>query len=182
MTEKYALIDYLVEFHASRDFFECHEIMEEYWKSKENEDYAQFWLALIQLAVGQYHDRRTNVKGAKRMYESALAKFQDDIGRVQFIDVQALCEQLKNRLHNMDKPFYDFNIKIVDNQLEKACLQLAKSRQLVWGISSENISEEIVHRHITRDRTNVIAERQASLERKRNSRSTIKRNTSQENI
>jgi len=26
-------LEYLIQFHAERDYFECHEILEEYWKS-----------------------------------------------------------------------------------------------------------------------------------------------------
>ena len=28
-----AFISYLIEFHATRDYFECHELLEEYWKA-----------------------------------------------------------------------------------------------------------------------------------------------------
>lgn len=27
-------LEYLVYFHADRDYFECHEILEEYWKEQ----------------------------------------------------------------------------------------------------------------------------------------------------
>ncbi|WP_205628902.1 DUF309 domain-containing protein, partial [Acinetobacter baumannii] len=47
-----ALIDYLVYFHADRDFFECHEVLEDYWKSLPKEERSLFWVGLIQIAVG----------------------------------------------------------------------------------------------------------------------------------
>lgn len=163
MNENNALIDYLVEFHATRDFFECHEIMEEYWKSKANDDYAQFWVALIQVAVGQYHDRRNNTKGAKRMYESALSKFQDYITTINEINLYHLCEQIQTRLHSLEMPYYDFNFIINDHKLKNACIKQATSRHLVWGISSDQISNDVINRHRVRDRSAVIAERLTSL-------------------
>lgn len=36
-----AYIEYLAEFHGSRDYFECHELLEEHWKKtlRENGNY-----------------------------------------------------------------------------------------------------------------------------------------------
>lgn len=48
-------IDYLIHFQATRDYFECHEIMEEYWLENDRD---KKWLTLIQLAVAVYHERQ----------------------------------------------------------------------------------------------------------------------------
>ncbi|MCD2486520.1 DUF309 domain-containing protein, partial [Staphylococcus aureus] len=46
-----AYIDYLVEFHATRDYFECHEILEEYWKEDPPKKRKRYWVGFIELAV-----------------------------------------------------------------------------------------------------------------------------------
>ncbi len=60
-----AYIDYLVEFHATRDYFECHEILEEYWKEDPPKKRKRYWVGFIQLAVALYHHRRQNTAGQK---------------------------------------------------------------------------------------------------------------------
>lgn len=159
-------IHYLVEFHATRDYFECHEIMEEYWKSQPQNEWSDLWVACIQIAVAQYHDRRKNSIGAKRMYESALTKFKSYVDLIKEIDLQHLCRTIEARLTNFDLPYYDFNFIINDKEIVQACDKLVQQRQLVWGRSSTTVSIDIIERHKRRDRSEVIAERQASLKAK----------------
>ena len=45
-------------------FFECHDLFEEIWMSEEGSD-AEFFRALIHLAVGCYHMKNGNYRGAK---------------------------------------------------------------------------------------------------------------------
>ncbi|MHC8522431.1 DUF309 domain-containing protein [Rossellomorea sp. H39__3] len=60
-------IEFLAHFNGSRDYFECHEVLEEYWKETDPGNRDSHWVGLIQIAVGMYHFRRQNLKGAKRM-------------------------------------------------------------------------------------------------------------------
>ncbi|WJH34118.1 DUF309 domain-containing protein [Paenibacillus sp. CC-CFT747] len=69
---------YLVYFHAERDYFECHEILEEYWKSNPQDPLAPAWVGLIQLAVGLYHERRSNTSGALKMLNGANSRLTED--------------------------------------------------------------------------------------------------------
>ena len=74
-----AWLDYLFEFHATRDYFECHEILEEYWKSvPEGDPDRGVWVGLIQLAVALYHHRRGNRAGALKMYRGAAARLRPE--------------------------------------------------------------------------------------------------------
>ena len=66
-----AYIDYLLYFHAQRDYFECHEVMEEFWKEHPGDIRSRTYVALIQIAVGMYHIRRGNRNGAVKMLQSA---------------------------------------------------------------------------------------------------------------
>ncbi|KPC99353.1 hypothetical protein LR69_02339 [Geobacillus sp. BCO2] len=65
-----AYIEYLVHFHSDRDYFECHEILEEHWKQDGRN---KGWLVLIQMAVAFYHYRRGNTSGALRLIRRARA-------------------------------------------------------------------------------------------------------------
>src|SRR5690554_7691695 len=95
-----AYIEFLVEFHGTRDYFECHEILEDYWKEV---DRSQHWPALIQLAVAVYHERQHNKKGSLRLYKKALNHFRTI--RVPLkalaIDVDRLKVIVKNRMRNV---------------------------------------------------------------------------------
>lgn len=46
-----AYIDYLVYFHGLRDYFECHEVLEEHWKKDDKAERKKYWVGLIQIAV-----------------------------------------------------------------------------------------------------------------------------------
>lgn len=59
-------IDYLVYFHTNRDYFECHEVLEEHWKVADPRHRNVLWVGLIQVAVSLYHHRRSNYVGAER--------------------------------------------------------------------------------------------------------------------
>lgn len=46
-----AYIEYLEYYHGARDYFECHEVLEEYWKENPSSPLSAAWVGLIQLAV-----------------------------------------------------------------------------------------------------------------------------------
>src|SRR4051812_35171870 len=90
-------VRYLAEYHATRDYFECHEIMEEYWKEKKEAEYAGCWLVLIRIAVMQYHARRGNGAGARKLLAKAVSEIEpermDELG----LDGRRLGRMLANR-------------------------------------------------------------------------------------
>lgn len=163
-------IDYLVQFHGTRDYFECHEILEEYWKGNAEEVYAAYWVALIQVAVGQYHERRGNTLGALKMYNSSLEKLVSYKQHALGVDLPQLILQIEARIercHCTDHLFNDINFMFVDDLLAKACYQAAELQQLQWGKASNLQDEELIHRHTLRDRSEVVAEREQALKNKR---------------
>ncbi|HIW35084.1 MAG TPA: DUF309 domain-containing protein [Candidatus Paenibacillus intestinavium] len=161
-------INYLIEFHATRDYFECHELLEEYWKEHPNDGNEAFWVGCIQVAVGQYHERRNNLRGARLMYESAIEKFTMLPQVVKGIDVHNITVQLQQHVQacQLQLPYNDMKFIIVDPQLGELCEQEVALRNLRWDISSKEVSEEIIHRHKLRDRSDVIAARQEALRKK----------------
>ncbi|WP_134699128.1 DUF309 domain-containing protein [Ammoniphilus sp. YIM 78166] len=152
-------IRYLVHFHGDRDFFECHEILEEYWKSQEPR--SDIWVALIQLAVGLYHHRRGNLVGAKKMIESHLNRLDPrDCGQLG-LDYQQLTELVRDRLDEiaLERPYRELNLPLVDSELLARCQAECKKRGFEWqGESSTD--PELVHRHSLRDRSDVIQARE----------------------
>lgn len=162
-----AYIDYLIEFHANRDYFECHELLEEYWKEHPESPYAKTWVGLIQTAVSLYHGRRGNTAGARKMNRQALVNLNEADLRYLGIDAGAFLDAVRKRGEKLEEdalPYADMNIPIADTQLELVCKELCKKRGLVWGQPSDMTNEELIHRHTRRDRSEVIRARQEQLE------------------
>jgi predicted metal-dependent hydrolase len=62
-----------VELFNAREFYECHEVLEDVWRPLEGEE--RFFLqALIHFAVGFYHHEQGNREGAERQLRKALRK------------------------------------------------------------------------------------------------------------
>lgn len=75
-----ALLDYLVEFHSKRNYFECHEVLERRWMQDTQRDVR--WKSLLQLAVGCYHHRRGNFSGASKVYNRALTHLAANLAAI----------------------------------------------------------------------------------------------------
>ncbi|HWO98572.1 MAG TPA: DUF309 domain-containing protein [Bacillus sp. (in: firmicutes)] len=169
-----AYIDYLVHFHADRDYFECHEILEEHWKSELPEKRKAVWVGLIQIAVSLYHQRRENYNGAYRMMKSALRILHDEKEELQKLglDYDSLTLSLHKRAEEIkhQTKYESLYLPITDSSLTTLCKQRSKEKGLTWWRSSDLTNTELVHRHKLRDRTSVIAERQESLDHKQSTR------------
>ncbi len=99
-----AYIDYLVEFHATRDYFECHEILEEFWKEDPPKKRKRYWVGFIQLAVALYHHRRQNTAGAKRLMANSIRILQAEHRAVEDLGlIMAVCSNLCNRFTHKSK-------------------------------------------------------------------------------
>jgi len=163
-------LSYLVHFHADRDYFECHEILEEYWKSLSNESRSAVWVGLIQIAVGLYHHRRGNFAGAKKMLASAIRILHKHAAEVErlALDVNTLTSLLTERLSRIQsgEPYESLELPITDAALLEACRQLAAQKGLVFGQRSDLSNDYLLHKHTLRDRTDVIEERKRSLKQK----------------
>jgi uncharacterized protein len=165
-------IDYLVHFHAERDYFECHEVMEEFWKEHPEDPLSDIYVGLIQVAVSMYHYRRGNLGGSMKMLQSAIKRLYDPRVVKLGLDREALhCQLLKqqDRLLNAQLPYEDVNLPLIDEQLAESCKQASKARGLVWEAPSPMGDTYLLNKHKLRDRSRVIAEREKQLnERKVN--------------
>jgi predicted metal-dependent hydrolase len=161
-------IQYLSHFHGDRDYFECHEILEEYWKATDSGNKKSIWVGFILLAVSNYHYRRANFPGAKRTLEKALAILEYDGSNCRRLGInhEVLIETLKNRKTNIlqKKPYCSINLPITDPELVKLCQEECKYNGFVWGTRSDLDNIEIVNRHSSRDRSDVLTDRKIALE------------------
>jgi predicted metal-dependent hydrolase len=161
-------IQFLAHFHGDRDYFECHEILEEYWKKTDSKNKMSVWVGLILLAVSTYHHRRSNFNGAKRTLEKALMIFekQSDWLTKLGLEPQLFRDILKKRLSKIEKEenYISFDIPICDPNLLEMCVKHCEQAGFHWGKHSDISNLHLIHRHKLRDRTSVIEERQHSLE------------------
>ncbi|MFD0770837.1 DUF309 domain-containing protein [Bacillus sp. CGMCC 1.60114] len=166
-----AYIQFLIHFHSDYDYFECHEILEEHWKTKPRGEREQHWVGLIQIAVALYHHRRCNWNGAERMIKSALFILQNEKQHIKALDLDypKLLLLLEERLHIIQnhKPYATLFLPFSNPNLENICIQLCKDKGLSWKETSSTPSEDIIHKHSRRNREDVIAERNIQLQKRK---------------
>lgn len=163
-------VRYLVHFHGDRDYFECHEILEEYWKEVDARNKNSILVGWIQLAVCQYHHRRGNYPGALRMMQKALAIFQKEKAEIHTYGVNGdmLLSMLRTKEKAIEKhlPYESMYLPIFDSNLKKKCKLVASSEGLPWEKDSNLSHSLIVDKHLVRDRKDVIQDRIHALKNK----------------
>src|SRR5689334_19734509 len=98
-------IQFLIHFHGDYDYFECHEILEEYWKTKPRGNRDDYLVGLIQVAVSLYHQRRTNWNGATKMMKSAITILEKNSALLQRLGINQtqLLPLLNERVQSIQK-------------------------------------------------------------------------------
>lgn len=176
-------VQYLIYFHGERDYFECHEVLEEYWKEHPDSELSEAWVGLIQVAVGLYHERRGNLVGALKMLGSAVNKLSyNDLEKLG-IDAEAFITMIKNRLQDIEKnnnkqgsrSFKDLNIPLSDGMLVKACVEKCEAQGLGWCQPSDLSNEQLIHKHKLRDRSDVVEARLKELALRQHKRGNNRR-------
>lgn len=166
-------INYLVHFHSDRDYFECHEILEEHWKDVDARNKESILVGWIQLAVSQYHHRRGNFAGALRTIQKALSilTVHKQLIKEYGIDEDKLLETLLRKKEEIERtlPYRSMNLPISDASLLSACERQAEKAGLIWGVGSDLTNSDIIHRHSMRDRSEVIQSRLHALNKKKGS-------------
>lgn len=126
-------IEYLYYFNVARDYFECHEVLEELWMQEGRNPLYQ---GLLQVAVGLYHFRNGNVNGAVKLFTNALEKLGPFESDGPGIDMEALLADSRNYLAKLrryaEAPFdyYDLDIRIVDPSLMEKVESLKRNPPL----------------------------------------------------
>jgi len=168
-------LEYLVQFHAERDYFECHEILEEFWKKAPPSERRPVWVALIQIAVALYHHRRNNLAGARKLLANAIRLAEEHFTEWKELglDGTRLMALLKQRLQeiNSGAPYSSLDLPIADPALKQIYAQTCAARNLPLQRPSDLSNHFLLHKHTLRDRSEVRAERQRQLELRQKMRS-----------
>lgn len=150
-------IDYCAYFNGNNDYFECHEVLEEYWKEIAPKEKLHPLVGYVQLATGMYHWRRSNVTGAARIIEKAILNFELNRNSefFEFIDLKQLLLIMKNQHRKIqeNEPFIHFQLPITDRQLQELVQQRIKTIPLMD-------SHFIFNKHMLRDRTEILEARE----------------------
>jgi predicted metal-dependent hydrolase len=113
-------VDFIYYFNIERDYFECHEVMEELWLE---EGRAPLYQGLLQIAVGLYHHWNGNVGGSIKLFSQGIDKLQHFPSPMLGIDLAKIVEEsriyVQKLLNIAVEPFefYDLNIDLVDPEL-----------------------------------------------------------------
>jgi len=152
---------FITYFNEHEDYFECHEVLEEYWKEIAPRDKTHPLTALILLATGMYHWRRGNFIGAKRSLEKSDERFQanDSSDFYKGIHLSQMLDYIHESIEFVQKKkeFQAFKIVITSPELIEA---IDKQPSLV-----PLVGEQLINKHMLRDRSEVLKARE---EKRRN--------------
>jgi uncharacterized protein len=113
-------VEYLYYFNVERDYFECHEVMEELWMEEGRNPLHQ---GLLQVAVGLYHHRNGNIGGAVKLFDQGIEKLEYYPRISMGIDLGKLVDDSKRYLEKLERneeepfEFYDLDITILHSEL-----------------------------------------------------------------
>jgi uncharacterized protein len=157
-------VDYCTYFNGNQDYFECHEVLEEYWKEVAPGDKDHVLVGLVQLATGMYHWRRGNFNGSARILTKSLHNLQQNRPSEFLlpIDGRLLEEQLAEAIEavKQQKPFRSFKLSILNPALKETVTSK------IAALPDEN-EEFLLHKHMLRDRSEVLIAREAKIAMKR---------------
>lgn len=166
-----AYVDFLVYFQGVRDYFECHEILEDEWKKVPREERHSYWKGFIAVAVSQYHYRRGNLKGAERAMQNAITRFENEQSLLRSfgLDGEAALQLFSENLAAIraKKPYESMNLPIIDTALIKRCRQLSQEKGCSFGNSSDMSDEALINKHRMPNRDAVISKRETIYRRKK---------------
>ncbi|MGN7476536.1 DUF309 domain-containing protein [Solibacillus silvestris] len=150
-------VDYCAYFNGNDDYFECHEVLEEYWKEIAPSQKLHPLVGYVQLATGMYHWRRGNFSGAKRMLGKAISNFEHNRESefFDFVDLEELHPTMKLHLQKIEAntPFTRFSLPIENGKLLKSVEDKIK---LLPPLDPHFI----FNKHMLRDRSEILEARE----------------------
>ncbi|MGN7386669.1 DUF309 domain-containing protein [Sporosarcina sp. SAFN-015] len=159
-------LNFIVYFNRNQDYFECHEVLEEYWKSIPGYSKDHPLTAFILLSTGLYHWRRDNIEGAYRTIIKAKNRMLDfgenDARYTEDIDFRQLVQDIERSIHELHngKSFSPFLILLTSEVLQRSVDEMAATMELLPAGS-----DAVIHKHMLRDRSNILAEREKKRRR-----------------
>ncbi|MEC0180874.1 DUF309 domain-containing protein [Paenibacillus peoriae] len=124
-------VTYLVYFNRDRDYFECHEVLEELWLKLDRDP---VYKGLLQIAVGLFHFRNGNYRGGHMMLDSAVHRLEHappqalGINMAKLVNEARVCAcqlaefvaAVKEDLQHQPPVYRDLTIEIVEPGLRRA--------------------------------------------------------------
>lgn len=77
-----------------QEFFECHDVLEEYWCEVSSGE-ATFYQGLIQASVALFHFENGNYGGARKLYFSSSKYLKDYLPHFEGVDVEKFLSDMK---------------------------------------------------------------------------------------
>lgn len=149
-----AYVDFLVMFHGPRDYFECHEILEEYWKQNNTEGKESIWVGLIQISVALYHQRIGNFNGAARTLNKALTilKNKSEEIRQLGLDAGSVISLLEKRMTEIEdmQSYHSLTLPIIDSDLLQTCMDYCSQIGFEWNSPSDLSNDSLIRKHSLR--------------------------------
>ncbi|MBD1372668.1 DUF309 domain-containing protein [Hazenella sp. IB182357] len=113
-------VDFIYYFNVERDFYTCHDVLEELWLEEGRDPFFQ---GLLQVAVGFYHLENENRRGAIKSMTAGLDKLMNSTEAVKMgIHLERLKKDVRRALLHLDDNI-SINIKIIDLELERLVLR-----------------------------------------------------------
>lgn len=153
-------VKFVVYFNENQDFFECHEVLEEYWKSIPNVTKEHPLTGYILLSTGMYHWRRGNTIGALRTLKKArermevLPKAYPEFS--DGINFDELCANVNQSIKHLEsgQAFVSYQIEVTSSVIVSLATEITPTMELLpFG------SDFVVHKHMLRDRSDIINKR-----------------------
>lgn len=149
-------VKFIIYFNHNQDFFECHEVLEDYWNTFPDRTKEHPLTSYILLSTGMYHWRRGNTMGALRTLKKAKHKMTMIEPTSAFIDginFNGLLDNVNQAILSIEagQPFKSFLIEIVCPEIQLLLEKTVASIDLLaFG------SDAVIHKHLLRDRTEII--------------------------
>ena len=155
-------VHFITEFNETKDYFECHELLEDYWKEVSPRQKVHPLAALILLSTSMYHWRRGNFQGASKTMKSSIKRMKETIQSPFFetLNTEQLLKDATQAYQSIQlhKPFTAFQIGIQNDSL----LTLTKEVTL----SKDRDQHFLMHKHMLRERSEILEEREKKKKRR----------------
>lgn len=151
-----SFVAFLKQFNETFDYFECHELLEDYWKEVSPRHKNHALTALILLATSMYHWRRGNLNGAIKTMRTSMSRMEvtKDSPFFENLNIQKLTEDMKDALELMtsNQKFQGITIEVTNPILQS----------LVHDIDIETNEDLhfLIHKHMLRDRSEILEQRE----------------------
>jgi uncharacterized protein len=125
-------IQFLYYFNILRDYYECHEVLEELWLEEGRDP---LWQGLLQIAVGLYHFRNENINGARKLLRAALDKLEPYPARCAGIHLGRLKQDARElfiRLERFEEApvrYQDLDIIVLEPELQQRVEALKQEKE-----------------------------------------------------